>query len=225
MKKNPQIFKMLKLSLLGRLSPPQGFHIKLANQSDIVARLSRGDVNMPNFCGFPVESQVAEVNFEVAVYMLLRSEPRLMVCRLLYHRIPVEHVGHSLDPPQDITGRRLFLFERAEGEKDVWRELSPDQQVHIPFLFIYSTHSFSNPSIFTHLDISLSLSLRIALLFRQAVSVHHCTDSMSRRALPTYGSVNACFNAAPNRDPSRSPSQLVPLANFALLCSNQRSER
>lgn len=97
---------------------------------------------MPNFSGFPIESQVEEVKFEVAVYRLLRSEPGIMVSRLLYHRIPAEYPCHSLDPPQDITGRRLFLFEKAEGEKDVWRELSPDQQVQFPFLFINMTPSF-----------------------------------------------------------------------------------
>lgn len=114
---------------------------------------------MPNFSGFPIESQVAEVNFEVAVYRLLRSEPRIMVSRLLYHRIPVEHVGHNLDPPQDITGRRLFLFEKSEGEKDVWRELSPDEQVRAYFPF-YSSHSF-DPTSITNLDIFFSLSLSL----------------------------------------------------------------
>lgn len=32
-----------------------GFHLKLSNQPDIVARLARGDVNMPNFDGFPLK--------------------------------------------------------------------------------------------------------------------------------------------------------------------------
>jgi len=73
--------------------------------------------------------QVPEVKFEVAVYELLRSEPNILASRLLYHRIPVQHVGPRLGPPQDIAGRGLFLFERAEGEDNVWRDLSSEQKV------------------------------------------------------------------------------------------------
>ncbi|PUU81669.1 hypothetical protein B9Z19DRAFT_1113281 [Tuber borchii] len=105
-----------------------GLYLKLSNRPDIVARLSRGDVNMPNFEGPPIHKQILKVEFEVAVYQLLRSEPNIFTSRLLYHRIPVQHVGPRLDLPKDIAGRHLFLFERAEGEKDVWWELSPEQQ-------------------------------------------------------------------------------------------------
>ena len=107
----------------------QGFHMKLSNQSDIVARLARGDVNMPNFDGFPIEAQVPEARFEVAVYELLRSEPDILASHLLYHRIPVQKVGPKLDLPQDIAGRRLFVFEKAEGEHNVWYDLSPEGKV------------------------------------------------------------------------------------------------
>jgi hypothetical protein len=107
----------------------QGFHLKLSNRPDIVARLARGDVNMPNFDGFPIHIQVPEVKFEVAVYELLRSEPNILASHLLYHRIPVPHVSPRLDRPQDIAGRRLFLFERAEGENNVWWDLSLEQKV------------------------------------------------------------------------------------------------
>jgi hypothetical protein len=107
----------------------QGFHLKLSNRPDIVARLARGDVNMPNFDGFPIDTQVPEVKFEVALYELLRSEPNILASHLLYHRIPVQHVGPRLDRPQDIAGRRLFLFERAEGENNVWYDLSPGGKV------------------------------------------------------------------------------------------------
>ncbi|KAJ2903737.1 uncharacterized protein MKZ38_009389 [Zalerion maritima] len=101
-----------------------GFHVKLSNQPDIVARLARGDVNMPNFHGFPIHSQVAEVKFEVATYKLLRLEPNILISRLLYHRMPVQHTGPRLDLPRDIAGRRLLLFERADGENNVWHSLS-----------------------------------------------------------------------------------------------------
>jgi hypothetical protein len=72
-----------------RLGDAQGFHLKLSNRPDIVARLARGDVNMPNVDGFPIEVQVPEARFEVAVYELLRSAPNILASRLLYHRIPV----------------------------------------------------------------------------------------------------------------------------------------
>lgn len=118
----------------------QGLHLKLSNRPDIVARMARDDVNMPDFDGCPVQSQVPEVKFEVAVYELLRSEPNILASHLLYHRIPVQHVGPKLDLPQDIAGRHLFLFERADGENNVWQDLSPEQRVraHISNLF-YST--------------------------------------------------------------------------------------
>lgn len=111
------------------LDDTQGFHPKLSNGRDIVARLARGDVNMPNYDGFPIHVQVPEVKFEVAVYELLRSEPDILASRLLYQRTPIQHVGPRLETPQDIAGRRLFLFERAEGENNVWRDLSSEQRV------------------------------------------------------------------------------------------------
>ncbi len=109
-----------------RLDGAQGFHLRLSNRPDIVARLARGDhVNMPNYDRFPIDAQVPEVKFEVALYELLRSEPNILASHLLYHRNPVQHVGPRLDHPQDVAGRRLFLFERAEGENNVWYDLSP----------------------------------------------------------------------------------------------------
>jgi len=41
----------------------------------------------------------------------------------------VQHDGPKLDLPQDIAGRRLFLFERAEGENNVWYDLTPGGKV------------------------------------------------------------------------------------------------
>lgn len=85
-------------------------------------------------------------------YKLLRSEPNILVSRLLYHRIPVEHVGHRLDPPQDIAGRRLFVFEKAEGEKDIWWELKADEQVRA--YFIHVTRSFQLLALIFSLGLS-----------------------------------------------------------------------
>lgn len=84
---------------------------------------------MPDFEGWPFHAQVIEVKFEAAAYVLLRSEPSILASRLLYHRIPVQYVGPRRDLPQDIAGRRLFLFERAEGENQVWWTLGPEEKV------------------------------------------------------------------------------------------------
>jgi hypothetical protein len=194
-----------------RLGGEQGFHLKLSNRPDIVARLARGDVNMPNYDGFPIHVQVLEVKFEAAVYELLRSEPNILASRLLYHRIPVQHVGPRLDLPQDIAGRRLFLFERAEGENNVWRELSPEQKVraYVSNLFCSIQFNYAN------------LLSRPVFLLSQPVSVHHCSTSISRSTSRLFGSANASLNKSPNR----SPFPLLLHANFALLFSRPRSKR
>lgn len=94
-----------------------------------MVRLARSDVNTLNYIGFPIHKQICEVKFEAAVYKLLCSEPKVLASRLLYHRIPKQRAGLKREPPQDITGRRLFLFEKAEGEENVWCDLSPEQKV------------------------------------------------------------------------------------------------
>lgn len=94
-----------------------------------MARLARGDVNMPDFDGFPIEKQVPEALFEAGVYELLHSEPAIPASHLLYYRAPKQHPGPSLTIPRDIDGRRLFVFESAEGCKDVWADLSADGKV------------------------------------------------------------------------------------------------
>ncbi|KAH0580235.1 hypothetical protein H2248_001753 [Termitomyces sp. 'cryptogamus'] len=105
-----------------------GFHMKLSNSLDIVARLSRSDVNMPNFVGYPFNMQVTEVEFEAAIYELLSSDPLIRVPCLLYYRVPVQYSSPINHIPEDIAGRRLFLFEKAQGEKDIWGELRSEDQ-------------------------------------------------------------------------------------------------
>lgn len=107
----------------------EGFHIKTSNGLDMVARLARGDVNMPEFVGFPIEEQELEVIFEAAVYDLLRTESDIRASHLLYHRVPVLHPGPKLSIPRDLAGRRLFLFEKAEGVNNVWDELNAANKV------------------------------------------------------------------------------------------------
>ncbi|KAH8164458.1 hypothetical protein CIB48_g3778 [Xylaria polymorpha] len=105
-----------------------GIHLTLSNGMDVVARLARGDVNMPDYEGFPIHVQVPEVKFETEVYELLQSEPDILASRLLYYRVPVQHDGPKLDRPKDIAGRRLLVFQRADGENNVWGTLSPAQK-------------------------------------------------------------------------------------------------
>lgn len=95
----------------------------------MVARLARGDVNMPDFDGFPIEKQAPEVQFEGAVYELLRSEPDIRASRLLYYRVPVQHPGPRLAIPRDLAGPRLLVFERAKRVNNVWTDLRAASKV------------------------------------------------------------------------------------------------
>lgn len=123
--------QVIDIPLLSKGSNNYGFHFQLSNQPEIVARLARSDINMPDYDGFPVDGVISEAIFEVAVYELLRSDPSILASRLLYHRIPIQHGGARLALPQNIAGRRLFLFQRAEGEKDVWWDLGLEEQASL----------------------------------------------------------------------------------------------
>ena len=165
---------------------------------------------MPNYDGFPIQVQVPEMKFEIAVYELLRSEPNILASRLLYHRIPVQHVGPRLNLPLDIVGRRLFLFEKAEGENNVWRVLSSEQKVRANVSnMLYSTRF--NCTIFS----------RPVFLLRQLVSAHHCSTSISRSTSLLLGFVNASLNRSQNYFPFLLP----PHASFVLLFLCPRSKR
>ena len=59
------------INTLSQLTSIQGLHLRSSDGRDIVAHLARGDVNMPDFDGFPIESQIPEVKFEAAAYRLL----------------------------------------------------------------------------------------------------------------------------------------------------------
>ena len=95
----------------------------------MVIRLARGDVNMPDFDGFVVERQIADVKFEAATYVLLRNEVEVRASRLLYHRAPVLNPGPRVQIPADLSGRRIFVFERSDGTKNVWRGLDAEAKV------------------------------------------------------------------------------------------------
>ncbi|KAK4195279.1 hypothetical protein QBC40DRAFT_289296 [Triangularia verruculosa] len=106
-----------------------GFSLQTSDGRDLVARLARGDVNMPDFDGFPVDVQAAEARFESAVYELLRTKPAIRSSHLRYSRAPVQHPGPRLTVPLDLSGRRLFVFEKSEGENNVWTDLGPSNKL------------------------------------------------------------------------------------------------
>jgi hypothetical protein len=84
-----------------------------------LCRLARGDVNAPDFDGFAVGEQVNEVQFEAAVYSLLKRKLDIRTSRMLYFSVPVEHHGTKTAPPVDLSSRRLFVFKKAEGISNV----------------------------------------------------------------------------------------------------------
>ncbi|KAF4636181.1 hypothetical protein G7Y89_g1903 [Cudoniella acicularis] len=82
-------FRVINISIVFKGSNNYGFYLKLSNRLDIVARLARGDINMPNYNGFLIYIQVLKAKFEVAVYELLRLELNILASYLLYYRILV----------------------------------------------------------------------------------------------------------------------------------------
>ena len=103
--------------------------MKCSNMPDILVRLARSDVNMPGFEGFPIEVQAPEARFEAAIYHLLRQEPDIRASHLLYSRVPMKHPRPNTAAPQDIAGRRLFVFETSKGVSDMWKSLNDANKV------------------------------------------------------------------------------------------------
>ena len=84
---------------------------------------------MPDYDGFTIDQQVPEVKFEAAAYKLLRSMAAIRASRLLYYRVPVEYPPPHVEVPRDIAGRRLLVFERADGVTLDWHIPTADQKV------------------------------------------------------------------------------------------------
>ncbi len=95
----------------------------------LVARLVRGDVNMPGYDGSTMDFLLWELEFKADACVLLQPVPAVLASRLAHYRAPVQHAGLRLDIPKDIAGRRLMVFERAEGENSVWRQLDSEGRV------------------------------------------------------------------------------------------------
>ncbi|KAG6810278.1 hypothetical protein H0H92_012607 [Tricholoma furcatifolium] len=107
-----------------------GFHVKLSTSQDIIVRLARDDVNVPTFCGDDVFVQSFHVNFEATIFELFRSHPRIPTSPLLYYRAPSRDFTYGR--PRHIDGRRIFLFEIAQGRKLDWRQdLATDDRQNI----------------------------------------------------------------------------------------------
>ncbi|KAK4103338.1 hypothetical protein N658DRAFT_565712 [Parathielavia hyrcaniae] len=109
-----------------------GILLKTADGRDMVARLARSDVNMPDFDDFPVAVQGAEVRFESTVYHLLRSE-----VLLLDQAATMRAALFRYDPPHDFSTQyfleRVFRFmpdslsmpiapTRDEGDMIRWED-------------------------------------------------------------------------------------------------------
>ncbi|KAI4632831.1 hypothetical protein J4E80_000189 [Alternaria sp. BMP 0032] len=115
--------KVTDIPTIDKGSNNYGFHLKVRNGPDMVVRLARGDVNMPDFDGFAIEQQIPEVLFEAATYTLLRNEAEVRASRLIYSRAPLLKPGSRTQVPDDLSGRRMFVFERSDGTNNVWEEL------------------------------------------------------------------------------------------------------
>ncbi|KAL4947814.1 hypothetical protein BDW69DRAFT_177642 [Aspergillus filifer] len=105
-----------------------GIYITLHNQPPILARLSRTDINHPEYSGPPPESQVSAARFESGVYKLLRAEEEIPVSQLLYYRPPISKPRSASGDEEeckkkekaqqgskDLSGRSLFVFSLPEG--------------------------------------------------------------------------------------------------------------
>ncbi|KAJ7126489.1 hypothetical protein C8R46DRAFT_59678 [Mycena filopes] len=113
--------KVVEIPSVGNGSNYFGIHVHLDNGLEALVRVRRCDVNWPRYSGFPVDEQAVEVEFEAAMYRLLRGEPDILASHLLYHRKPVQRAERSSgEIPLDLLGRQIFVFEKAEGGKNVW---------------------------------------------------------------------------------------------------------
>ncbi|KAJ6557356.1 hypothetical protein DFH09DRAFT_543815 [Mycena vulgaris] len=98
-----------------------GIHVQLNNRKDALLWVRRCDVNWPRYRGPSVAQQAIEVEFEAATYRLLRANQEILASNLLYHRGPVQvQRNDPAEIPKDSLGRQIFVFEKAEGVKNVW---------------------------------------------------------------------------------------------------------
>jgi hypothetical protein len=61
----------------------------------------------------------------------LRRRSDIRASHLLYFRAPIQHPGPRLSTPVDLAGRRLFVFEKADGANNVWKDLCAKSKVGV----------------------------------------------------------------------------------------------
>ncbi|KAJ7459724.1 hypothetical protein FB451DRAFT_1141519 [Mycena latifolia] len=110
---------------VGKGSNYFGIHIQTDNGKDVLVRVRRSDVNWPKYHdhGWPIAQLVVEIEFEAATYQLLRANREILASNLLYYRGPTQVQRSDKDLaeiPKDLVGRPIFVFEKAEGVKNVW---------------------------------------------------------------------------------------------------------
>ncbi|GAB1314711.1 hypothetical protein MFIFM68171_04921 [Madurella fahalii] len=111
------------IPIVTRGSNNLGLHCKLSVQREILVRLGRSDVNMPNYDGFGMDFLLGDMTFETEVYGLLEHS-EIPVSRLLYFRLPAQYPGPATDVPADLAGQRVIVFEKVDGRDNVWGGLS-----------------------------------------------------------------------------------------------------
>lgn len=107
----------------------QGIHIRLSDGRDVIARMAKADVNMPRYDGWPIDWLHKQLEVEANIYKLLMKFKKIPSPDLLYFRRCEQQYGSRGEPPKDVIGRQLMIFDMAEGHCGVWRELSNHQKV------------------------------------------------------------------------------------------------
>ncbi|KAF5017425.1 hypothetical protein F66182_10647, partial [Fusarium sp. NRRL 66182] len=113
----------------------QALWCELSNGEGILGRLGHSDVNKPDSESFPVDIQLSDARFEVALHgLFLPGSSEIKVAPLLYHRVPQVVAGAPSQDPTDILGRRFCVFEAPEGNPDAWRHFDDQDKIQIVYL-------------------------------------------------------------------------------------------
>lgn len=131
----------------------QGLFIQLEdNTKKVLARLSRSDLNNPQCHPCAMKQQIKHDHFELATYSVLVTLGSPFSCKPLYHRDPIRKPRlFSFANSPDISGRRLFIFAKAEGEHlhyGRWRALEDEQKVCTLPLYSFFFSLLPPPSSF-----------------------------------------------------------------------------
>ncbi|KAJ6494847.1 hypothetical protein C8R47DRAFT_974143 [Mycena vitilis] len=101
-----------------------GLSFSLRDGRDVLVRISRFDINWTPLyaptrhdAASRFEETITDVEFEAAVYNLLRSESEIKISRLIFYRAPAR-VTNKI--PDHLAGRDLFVFQKAEGQNNAW---------------------------------------------------------------------------------------------------------